>query len=202
METIWHLVEAAITSVVMFAGMWTFFGKSLIKHVLERDADKFRADLKLEGDTQIERLKSSLQLASFEKQVQLSRLYARRANIIAELYKLLHEVPRYAGTYILQDPNSLEKQRTAKEKLLELYVFIENHRIYFPTHVCEKLDKFSGMLSHSITHFSIYWSIEAPTEGTRLEQRKVILDAVELLETILPGIRRELEGEFRKLLGA
>jgi hypothetical protein len=202
MDSVLHWLGIALMSGVVSAGLWVSFGKKMINHVLEREADQFRAKLKVEGDTQVESLKSSLQLASFEQQVRFSRLHARRASIIAELYKLLNEVPRYAGTYILKDPWDLENERAAKEKVYELYFFIENNRIYFPQNVCDLLDVFSNKLSHSITHFSLYWTIASPTEATRLDQRKVLLDAVELLETKLPAMKKEIEVEFRKLLGA
>jgi hypothetical protein len=201
MTALLHWIGIALVSSFVSTGLWLACGKKLISHLLERAGDKFRADLRLEGDTQIERLRSSLQLTAFEQQVRFSRLHARRATIIAKLYKLLNEVPRYAGTYILKDPYDLENERAAKEKVYELYIFIENHRIYFPANVCNLLDVFSKKLSHSITHFSLYWTIASPTEATRLDQRRILLEAVQLLETDLPAMKRELEAEFRKLLG-
>jgi hypothetical protein len=157
--------------------------------------------LKLEGDTQIERLKSSLQLIAFEQQVRFSRLHARRANIIAELYKLLNEVPAVAKGFIFGAPSDSDRERIARDKVYELYNFVENHRIYFPADVCDLLDKFSTILRQSVIFVSVYWSIDTPNEATRQEQNRVIKEAVNSLETEVPSLKKDLEVEFRKLLG-
>jgi hypothetical protein len=199
--TILNWLGTVLLSVFVSAGLWAAFGKKLVSHLLERESDKFRADLKLEGDTQIERLRSSLQLTAFEQQVRFSRLHSRRATLIAELYKLLNDVPAFAANFILNSPSDSERERIAREKVFHLFGFIEDNRIYFPPHVCDLLDAFSGKLRRSVVFVGVYWKIEAPTGPTRAVQNKVILDAVTALETDLPVLKKELEEEFRKLLG-
>lgn len=182
-------------------GLLVWLGKKWIAQLFEKDADKNRAALKLEGDAQIERLKHSLQMLAYEQQVRFSKLHERRADIIAELYKLLNEVPAVAAGFVFTDRKDMERQGLAEEKVLELYRFIENNRIYFPLHVCDLLDKFSNKLHKSVIFVGLYSTIVEPTEGTRQEQRKVFLDAVTALETEIPKLKTDLAVEFRKLLG-
>lgn len=175
--------------------------KQWIKWRFEREADKKRAALKLEGDAQIERLRNSLQLVAYEQQIRFSKLHERRADIIAHLYKLLNEVPAIAGQFVIMSPSDPAQEKMAKEKVVELYFFIEDNRIYFPSHVCVLLDNFSAKLQKSVVYVSVYWKVESANENTRKEQRKVMLDAVQALETEIPALKKEIEGEFRKMLG-
>jgi hypothetical protein len=182
-------------------GLLVWLGKKLITQLFEKDADKNRASLKLEGDTQIERLKNSLQMLAYERQVRFSKLHERRADKIADLYKLLNEVPAVAAGFILMEPKNYERQKIAENKILELYRFIEENRIYFPVHVCDLLDKFSNKLRKSVIFVGVYWGVPYPTEKTTQDQRQVMFDAVTALETEIPKLKTELTVEFRKLLG-
>jgi hypothetical protein len=75
---------------VLAAAAWLI--RTVLNHVLTRDAEAFKAQLKADTDIETERLKSSLQMVAFEHQVRFSNLHAKRADVIAEIYSQMVEV--------------------------------------------------------------------------------------------------------------
>jgi hypothetical protein len=179
-----------------------FLIKTVISSRLSQEADAFRIQLRAQADVEIERLKSALQVAATEHQVRFAKLHEKRAEVIAELYRLLLDVPTSALKFILTDMRDPTQAENAHKKVFELYSFISLNRIYLPGSVCGLLDNFEGKLRHSVTFVEIYWTrIENPSPETVKQQNKVMLEACQALETDLPAIRKELETEFRILLG-
>jgi len=74
-------------SALLGAAAWLI--KTVLQDRLARDADVFKKQLRADADTEIERLKASLQMVAVEHQILFSKLHERRAEVIAELYKRL-----------------------------------------------------------------------------------------------------------------
>jgi hypothetical protein len=186
----------------LFLAAVAFLCKAFVSSRLTRDADAFRARLKADADTEIERLRSSLQIAATEHQVRFSKLHEKRGEVIEQLYKLIVETPTVAGRFILTDNRNPEAARVANERVGELFSFLSLNRIYLPSSVCRRLDNYEHRLRHSVTWVTIYWTrVEYPNQKMIEDQNKALQEACTELETELPAIRRELEDEFRKLLG-
>ena len=108
---------------------------------LQSSADQFKIQLQSSADVEIERLKASLQQVATEHQIRFAKLHEKRALFIAELHNLLVEAPAHAGQFIFQNVRDQDEAEKATRKVLELYRFINIHRIYFPDSVCGLLDK-------------------------------------------------------------
>ncbi len=176
--------------------------KTLVSTRLAREAEEFKITLQSRADVEIERMKASLQLVATEHQIRFAKLHEKRAVIIAELYDYLAETRSLARMFILGDVQNVEKAEQAKTKTLELYEFINSNRIYFPEGLCGLLDKFESRLRHQVNLVNSYWTkIKYPTPRTMEEQNRVMLEACNVLESELPAILKELEREFRLLLG-
>ena len=99
--------------------------------------------MKSSADVEIERLKTALQAAALEHQVRFSKLHEKRAEVLADLYKLLVEAEREALHYtyrlgkVPDDQKGQEPQ--AVKKLREFDSFGDIYRIYLPQHVCALL---------------------------------------------------------------
>lgn len=174
--------------------------KALLSHRLTRDADAFRARLKADTDIEIERLRTSLQIAATEHQVRFSKLHQKRGFIIAKLHRLLLEAAD-AAMLVAANPRDIDYLKQAHEKHLELYRFFHFNTIYLPTAVCGLLGQYENKVRHSVVFIRIYMREEHPTPQMIEEQNKVLLEAWRALETELPSMRKELEKEFRVLLG-
>jgi hypothetical protein len=172
------------------------------KAKLQSGADQFKIQLQSSADIEIERLKASLQQVATEHQIRFAKLHEKRALLIAELYTHLVEAPAHAGKFILQNARDPEEAAKANAKMLELYRFINLNRIYFPEKVCGLLDKFESRIRKSVLFVDVFWTRnDHPTHSNRDEQNKVMLEACGALESELPALLRELEREFRALLG-
>ncbi|HKM83375.1 MAG TPA: hypothetical protein VJY15_20750, partial [Candidatus Acidoferrum sp.] len=169
---------------------------------LSKEAEEFKVQVESRAAVEVERLKASLQLAATEHQIQFSKLHEKRALVVAELYSRLVVTLRTAREFIFGDVQDPERSAKAQEEVWELYRFIELNRIYFPETVCTLLDKFESKLRKSVLFANSYWTrIKYPTPKTEEDRNKVLLEACEVLESELPNLLKEVQDEFRKLLG-
>lgn len=199
----WPDVIKTLGGDTILLGAVAWLIKTFISSRLTREVEQFKAHLKTNADTEIERLKSSLQMIALEHQVRFSKLHERRAELIAELYELLLDTESVARKFIFIETRDKKEAAAAKSKVFELYDFIQKHRLYLPNSVCRSLDNFEGNLRRSVLFVSSYWTdIEFPNDQTIRDQNEVMLAACNALETDLPTLRKVLEEECRKLLGA
>ncbi len=85
----WQEFLATIGGQAALLGIVGYLIKKLVSSRLEREADAFKTELKRNSDIEIERLKSSLQMSANEHQIRFSKLHEKRAQVLADLYKLL-----------------------------------------------------------------------------------------------------------------
>lgn len=198
----WQDVITAVGGQAGFLLAAAWLTKKIVSQRMLLEAEEFKTKLKGDADAQIERLKNTLQMTALEHQIRFSRLHERRAEVIAELYKLLVEAPSTAQRFIFTHTRDHSQAERTHGKVLELYRFVELNRLYLPIPVCVLLDNFVKNLRHTVIQVDVYWTrIENPTAETIKQQNEVMLAACTALETELPALRKELENEFRALLG-
>jgi len=178
-----------------------YLGKTLISSQLSKETEAFKIKLQGQTDVEIERLKSSLQIAATEHQIKFSKLHDRRARVIAKLYRLLLEAADAVQFFAAHPGDKGSIRKEAIERSLGLYRFSQINKIYLPSAVCGLLENYETTLRHSVGFIRIYMSIEDPNEQTIEQQNKVLQDAWQALEKKIPSIRTELETEFRQMLG-
>ncbi len=198
----WQEVITRLGGEAMFLAAAAWLVKALVSHRLARDADKFKTQLQADANAEIARSKTSLQMVALEHQVRFSKLHERRAEVIAELDRLLQETTRVAKMFIYTEQRNRSEDLRAGQKVFELYSFIDLHRIYLPDSVCALLDNFEGTIRRSVSQVGIWWTrIDNPTPETMKQQNDVMRSACQALETDIPALRKELLAEFRTLLG-
>lgn len=198
----WPEIIGALGGQGIFLVAAAWLVKKLVSEGMAREAAVFESTLRAKADAEIERLRHSLQMTAMEHQVRFSKLHERRAEVVAELYKLLLEAHTAGWIFILNNPHSQNEEDQAREKFRELCNFIDINRIYLPTAICDLLDKFKGRLGASVTFVAAWWTkIASPTPQSVQRRNEVMLDACKALETELPALRKELENAFRILLG-
>lgn len=205
-EVITTVGSTAVIS-ALFLSAVTFLTKSVINHLLTRDAEKFKAQLKADADIEIEKLKNSLQMVAVEHQVRFSKLHEKRAEIIADLYARLVEAERIGDHFVKVDSWDDEKRRESYEathqNLLELYYFVEKHSLYFPKPVCDLLTNFVADIRSNVIGMHVYARID-PTnihQGLIEERVRIVKQAFESFQDQIPAARKALESEFRTILG-
>ena len=79
-----------------------YLAKSLISQWLTKDIESYKAKVKAAGDLTVEQTKAALAMTALEHQVRYSKLHERRAEVPAELYRLLVEAHNKAHQYAVQ----------------------------------------------------------------------------------------------------
>ena len=168
-----------------------FLGRSLMSTVLAKDIEKFKA---------------ALQQAATEHQIRFSKLHDERAEVLAELYKLLvaayWEVSEFTSLAQFGDPDRKEQYADAMNAVASYFRFFDQHRIWLPPELCDPLEAFARQLRTPTINLGVYLQIKNPTEKTLREQGEVWDKAWLTVDQDIPKLRLAIEAEFRKILGA
>jgi len=155
-------------------------------------------------DKQLESYQSELD----KEQVKFSDLHDRRAEVIDEFYSMLVEFDE--DMRALVDPMAFRGESSRKEKIEtaaesgeELRRYYLKNKIYFSPDVCETMDELLGEYRDMFHDFSIakLHDVEdsLPDESERITQWQENWKA--LTEDDIPGLKAQLENQFRDLLG-
>lgn len=189
---LWQSLLVAFSGNAALLLVLGFLGRSLMSSVLAKDIEKFKADL---------------HAATVEHQVRFSKLHEKRAEVLAQLYKLLVETTWQATTFASPmqwagDPDKKTQYVTTVNAITEYFRFFDQHRIWLPASLCDSLEAFAKQLRTPTIHLGVYLEIEHPTKNTLKEREKVWAKAWDSVERDIPRLRTAIEAEFRELLGA
>lgn len=165
-------------------------------------AERLMASERAKHDQELEHVRAQIRKTAFEGEVRFTRLHERRAEILSELYsKLVGFV--YAAENFLSPrfaENSEEEETYYKEQA-ELSKFFEQRRIFFPEHFCEAIGSFITRVRELSNDRSTYQTITPDDPLSMKERRDSRVRTWKAMLEDVPGLKRELENEFRKILG-
>jgi DNA primase large subunit len=199
--------------VVLACAAWLV--KAIVTNRMARDAEMFRTRLQTDANTEIEKLRHSLQMATLEHQVRFSKLHEKRAEVIAEVYGLLVELHRLGEWFALNDafsdaPRHSESFENVSAAGRKLFLFVQMNRLYLPESVCTSVETFAQAVTKEVLHVRAGSMIETrvigtqtvePSEKEREFRTKTFNKAWEVFDKDIPAARKLLENEFRELLG-
>jgi hypothetical protein len=205
----WQTVLLAFGGNAALLAVLASLGKSLLDKLIVRDTKQFESDLKAKSDATIEHLKNELQIRTTEHQVRFSRLHEKRAAVIAELYGHLVEALWEAESFLspmewVGEPNKKDKHQKAMNKLVELYRYFDQHRIYLPPDVCASLEALVQNVRLQVIKFGVWVRYDDhELTGDSHEKKNDAWDSGwDAIKNQVPIARKSLEDEFRALLGA
>jgi len=162
------------------AAVIAYIVRKLFTQLLDRDLEKF---------------KSELRTTAFEREVRFSKLHERRAEVIAELYKLL--VKTHAAFESLIKPfhfsnepkqsESIEIAKKCGETFINYYT---ENKIYFNSTICKEIDDFNSNLIDAWTKY-----LTINSDGYRIDQEgiKQWRDSWNTIREKVPIIRSRIE---------
>jgi hypothetical protein len=193
-------------SVLILAATWLL--RKVISEQLARDTEAFKARIKADADVEIEKLKNALQIAATEHQVMFSKMHEQRAEVIDQVYEKLTEIQSSAGIFALTSENNPQRELqresydAVRKKLNEYFSFVERHRIFLPTEICDMLENHLHEIRVAVHLAGAYGgerSIFIPRVADQsYEAFNKIYDA---FAVGIPNARKVLEAEFRRMLG-
>lgn len=216
----WEVIQIATTILIALGGaggiifslsgylgrIWAERLMGRERHAHERALEELGSDLAARTTREIEQFKANLQAAALEHEVRFSKLHEKRAEVLAELYKLLvaatWQATNFANPFqFVGDPDKQTLYVAAMNGIAEYYRFFDQHRIWLPADLCEPLKVFAEKLRTPTIHAGVYAEIEYPTAETRKEMRDAFGKAWNSVQTDIPSLRSAIEVEFRTLLG-
>jgi hypothetical protein len=186
-----------------------WLARSLGSQLLAKDLEKFKNDLATTSSNAAEQLKHELAVAALEHNVKFSKLYERRAEVVAEAYGLLVEAHWDSQSFVslmewVGEPPKQEKYVTAMNKSAEFYRYFDKNRIYLPQALCDQLDQFLRGMRSEVIGFGVYASKEDDRiQDTVLDQKYDAWSrAATYFDQEVPKAKAALETELRRIIGA
>lgn len=186
-------VLAAVLASTAAVAVVAFLGRSLVRHWLDKDIDKFRIELT-----------ANLKRAATEHQVSFTRLHEKRTYVIATIYaelERLHASLREWGTIGSILPDKAAAALTfrapvtaARDKLVAFYypraIWLERDMCDRLNQIIDTLNTLVGILDLEAKGIPITFQGEGSVEQLKAELLQHVGDA-----------RAELEIIFRRTLG-
>lgn len=194
--------------------------KNAIKHEYDAKLESHKAQLQAQNAIEIEgtkgrlsieteRLKSQLNITAVEHQVRFAGLHNKRAEVIAEVYRLLVQAYWDTSSFvspmeIAGEPDKKQKYVTAMNALADFFRYFEKHRIYLPQDSCSNLEEFVREMRSKAIRFGTYIRYQDEGLPTHVYELKheAWQNAWEYFEKEFPSARRALEKDLRDLLGS
>lgn len=213
------------------AAALTYLGKKLIDTLSERDLERIRQDLSkalethkaqltLQSTTEIERLKSELQIAANRQSVGYASLHAKRGEVIAEAYSTLvrldeaavgllaqlrrRESENFSHQDLAKDLNNYpltEQEKLLCERMANDYrsfkTFFRSNKIYLPTSVAAQTDHLAFSFYVLSDHYAFnghWYDFQDPEVFQNIKQ------SIESMSSRISELLPIVEDEFRSLL--
>jgi hypothetical protein len=177
--------------------------KSQIENEYDQKLETHKAQLKAQGDVEIEKLKSELSVTAAQRQALFSTLHERRAEVIAEVYALLKDaisaVADYTKIFEAAGGTSREERRkVAAETYNKFAREFDQRKIFLPEDAAKKLDELNIAVKGAFIEFA-YGVDLMKDQSSDATKRWVAI--TEKIDTLSKTALVELENDFRTLLG-
>lgn len=200
-----EIIIASIGGSAALVAVLGWLAKSLVSSLLEKDIQKYKIELEREKESELEKMRCQLSQLTNEHKIRFERLHERRDEVIATLYSKIVEFYRNVDNFVdlifLLGEAAIEKEEVALFDAVDsLKVYAEKNRIYFSEELCARLD-------------ALYNTADEPTVLLRLavenpdaaKDKSIVLEAWKAAREKIDGevqeIRKEIESDFRSLLG-
>ena len=186
------------------AGLVAWLVKSLLKHWMSSDLEKYKANLAAKNTEEAEQLKSDLRKIAFEHETRFAKLHERRAELIAELYGMLYRAKADFNLLtspfgFMSDPSKTEQFETAVNSFNNFANRYWPARIYLADSLCDDIENIINALK------DVYgvWTREVRAETQRGAERKDDHwgKADKIMKNDVPPIFTKIESSFRQILG-
>ena len=185
-------------AVLLAAVAWLI--RSLVVHLLSKDVETFKANLKAEAEKDLAQLKSNLELENTKLSIKLGALEGRRLEFIEDLYKKLAQFSSAADCFLVE-PMFDDKKELYEEanNFIDSYIdfsdYLQKKVIYLPKPIEEKINKLHG------EHMNAATTIVYNGEDDKEKTIKYLKDNMLNISKSTIEIREELAKEFRNLIG-
>jgi len=176
-----------LITVLLTSGVIVYLSKALMSNLFSKDLEKFKANIEKEA---------------FSYRVRYEKMHSERAEVTKELYKKIVKTYRTFHSYMcpLQtsgEPSQDEKGGEAVKIANNFTDYYEENRIFVDEELAKKIDKLSETFKQAWNEFEIY-RLSKKNREFDLENWR---EAWKIISEQTPIIKKEIEDEFRKIIG-
>lgn len=197
-------VVSVLGGSALLVGAAGWLSSKFVESRLNRDLETYKSKLKAETDLEIENLKFRLQMDAKEREITVSWLHQKRAMAIETLHTALLDLEEAASIVldVLSPRNPVDIRAysaAAVKKTRETYQAYYRAKIYMSPGTCEKIKLVLDSFQEPVFTYECFLGNYDDHELHTLADVKNH-SWKEIRENV-PGALRELESEFRKVLG-
>lgn len=199
----WQTVLLAFGGNAALLAVLGLIGKSLLEKVLARDTLRIETEIKAQSESELEKLRSTLAIAAAERNVRFTKLHERRAEAIAETYRLLRQLHSRLAEYVkvfepAGDRPKEERRHEVAEAHKLFFDYYMANRIFLSKAAVEKIEQINQ--SSKKAFFEFFYGVEM-VQAARGNGTDKWMEIFTHVSEQMPVALEELEDEFRKLLG-
>lgn len=182
----------------------SWLGKVWAARILEGDRAKYANEaeqLRHEYARTIEQFRSAIQRSQFEHQTRFSYYHQKKAEVVAELYRLLNDSLDRLRALVspLQFGDGSDKAKRIQETI-DLYNELARQfypkRIFLESDICDQVDSILKTMRKSLSD----WQMSQEPDWKGREGIRLWAEAYEALEKVVPPLLNRLEERFRTML--
>jgi hypothetical protein len=206
-ELMWDFLKW-IGSSALFLGFAGWLIREIIKHFLSQNTETYKVNLTKDVEVFKASLKAASDKALLEYDIKFRSLHNRRAEIIAEMYEKLVDAISKAASFLRPfqgsgEPSQFDKYIEANNSIVAFFSYFDRRRIFLSEELCERISTIVDKIRDPVIDFSSYITNPGLSEETAKEKLETWRQAWNSVsKTEVPVARRELENEFRRILGS
>ncbi len=156
-------------------------------------------------------LKSDLDKLATEHQISYTSVYAKRAELLSEVYSKLVDAERiFTALTLFMEPSEKGESFTEikQRRLLEansayfvLKEFYEINRLYFNNSICKDIDKILEIFNMAISRVEVFIDVSWDEPSRRHAAEELSKSFKTITKDPLPQVKAEISRQFREILG-
>ena len=128
--------------------------RTLMQHFLSRDIEKFKYDIRGQGEEELERIKAALTIEALSHKIRFSKLHERRSDIIDDLFKRLIDFDDAAAVLRVAFGHDKEEELQERaDKFIDIYFefkrYFEKKEIYFSKELTKRIEELNADLYYA-----------------------------------------------------
>jgi hypothetical protein len=145
---------------------------------------------------------NTIELAAKERNQQNHKKSIEAVEVV---YSRIVDIEQHSWKFIFQGAYDQQNRTNNLNKLnaeiRDFYFLIDKNSPFLPEKLCDKARKFTEILAKHVVKVGVYNSIDAQQADFRRERIEAAKAAFDAYEKEIPDLKRDLENNFRKMLG-
>jgi hypothetical protein len=206
-----QIVITTICSIIGTTGVFTLFPGYLIQNLFAKDLEKCKAELKSTSDKEIAEINAYLRVQAFQHEKSFAILQEKRALVIEEMYEKLVNYINSAESFVNpmqwagEESKEVKAEKT-KKAADDFQQFYRTKKVYFDEEFCKKMDVIDEKTLDAVNDYITYSKLNdyernRVDNGDAKKTHENYKAMKKCHETIVNILLKDIESEFRKIIG-